>query len=67
MSVPSHAKTHGAGEYAKPTYPVKVTVTITVTYANNPTLRTVERGKASNDIFFYKDAFNAWTFKTGSL
>jgi hypothetical protein len=52
----------------KTVYPVKVTVTITVTYSNNPTVRTVTRGNRSDDVFlFYKDEFNAWTFKTGSL
>ena len=52
----------------KTVYPVKVTVTITVTYSNNPTVRTVTRGNRSDDVFlFYKDELNAWTFKTGSL
>ena len=52
----------------KTVYPVKVTVTVTVTYSNNPTVRTVTRGSTSDDVFlFYKDEFNAWTFKTGSL
>ncbi|MBI3328383.1 MAG: hypothetical protein HYZ81_16975 [Nitrospinae bacterium] len=50
----------GGGEFASPVYPVKVTVTVPVMYADNLTVRT--------DIFlFYNDAFNAWTFKTGSL
>jgi hypothetical protein len=52
----------------KTVYPVKVTVTITVTYSNNPEVRTVTRGAKSDDVFlFYKDEFNSWTFRTGSL
>jgi hypothetical protein len=43
-------------------------VKITVSYSNNPTVRNVERGVKSDDVFFLdKDAFSAWNFRTGSL
>ncbi len=61
-------KQMGRGEEARPVWPVKIPVKITVTYSNNPTVRNVERGVKSDDVFFfYKDAFNAWNFRTGSL
>jgi hypothetical protein len=49
-------------------WPVKAPVKITVTYSNNPSVRTVQRGVKSDDVFFfYRDAFDAWTFRTGSM
>ena len=65
----SQTKTQvGRGEEARPVWPVKIPVKITVTYSNNPSSRNVERGVKSDDVFFfYKDAFNAWNFRTGSL
>ncbi len=61
-------KQTGRGEEAKPVWPVKIPVKIKVTYSNNATVRDLERGVKSDDVFFfYKDAFNAWNFRTGSL
>ncbi len=61
-------KQMGLGEEARPVYPVKAPVDITVTYSNNPTVRRVERGDMRNDVFFfYRDGFGEWTFRTGSM
>jgi len=61
-------KQMGRGEEARPVWPVKVPVKIKVTYSNNSTVRDLERGVKADDVFFFfKDAFNAWNFRTGSL
>lgn len=61
-------KQMGSGEFARPVYPVKAPLTLTVTYSNNPSPRTVQRGKQMNDVFFfYRNGFGEWTFRTGSM
>ena len=59
-------KQMGRGEEARPVWPVKVPVKIKVTYSNNSTVRDLDRGVKSDDVFFfYKDSFDAWNFRTG--
>lgn len=42
-------------------------VTVTITYSNNPQVDTRKRGTSENEVFlYYKDAFDRWTFKTGT-
>lgn len=54
------------GGVTRSVYPVKVPVKITVTFSNNPTIHTWQRGERSDDVFFfYKDGFDKWTFRTG--
>lgn len=49
-------------------YPVKMPVKIAVSYSNNPTISTYQRGEKTDDVFmFYKDGFDKWTFRTGRL
>jgi hypothetical protein len=61
-------KQMGRGEEARPIWPVKIPVKIKVTYSNNSTVRDLERGVTSDDVFFFfKDGFDAWNFRTGSL
>jgi hypothetical protein len=46
---------------------VKVVVTMTITYSNNPTVKESVRGKDPDDaFFFYKDDFGDWAFRTGT-
>jgi hypothetical protein len=55
------------GVEGQDTYPVRVKVNIKVTYSN-ASPRDIERGVKDDDVFFfYKNAFNEWTFKTGSM
>lgn len=55
------------GKDAEPVWPVRVTVGITL-FRGGSVYKTVERGAKSDDVFFfYRDAFNEWKFKTGSL
>jgi hypothetical protein len=64
----SVSKQMGRGEDARTVWPVKIPVKIKVTYSNNSTVRDLERGVKSDDVFFfYKDGFDAWNFRTGSL
>src|SRR4051812_14023931 len=61
-------KQMGRGEDAQPVWPVKIPVKIKVTYSNNSTVRDLERGVKSDDVFFFfRDAFGAWNFRTGPL
>lgn len=55
------------GKAAEPVWPVKVEVKVTQ-FRGDKVYKTITRGSASDDIFlFYKDAFDEWKFKTGSL
>lgn len=55
------------GKAAEPVWPVKVEVTITQ-YRGDTPYRKITRGTSDSDIFlFYKDAFDEWKWKTGSL
>lgn len=55
------------GKMAEPVWPVKVEVTITE-YRGDTPYKKVTRGNSESDIFlFYKDAFDEWKWKTGSL
>lgn len=55
------------GKNAEPVWPVKIEVKV-IQYKDGKEYKTVVRGVASDDVFFfYRDAFDEWQFKTGSL
>lgn len=55
------------GKAAEPVWPVKVLVKVTE-FRGDQVYKVVTRGVTSDDVFFfYRDAFDDWRFKTGSL
>ncbi len=57
----------GRGELARSVYRAKAVVTI-VKYVGNDKQKQTVIGDGSRDAFFlYKDSFDEWTFKSGSL
>ena len=61
-------KQMGRGQLARPVYPAKAVVKIVVKYVGNAKPKEQTIGAGDGDaFFFYKNAFDEWTFKTGSL
>jgi len=61
-------KQMGRGELARPVYPARAVVTIVVKYAGNDKPKETVIGGGNGDaFFFYKNAFDEWTFRTGSM
>ena len=61
-------KQMGRGELARPVFPVKAEVKISVKYVGNDKVGEHTFGAGDGDAyFFYKDAFGEWTFRTGTL